>query len=108
VMYALKRKAIERGAYPRRFPVPALAKEFYNSVHRSGRSNEIHTVTKTFLKTNPLKLFKNAAMGIKLLLRGRLQIREEKMEGAPAEVRELLDAVRQKRKGLEQEAAKTV
>ena len=105
VMYALKRKAIERKMYPRGFAVPALAKEFYNAVHRSGRSNEIHTVTKVFLKTNPLKLIKNAVMGIRLLFKGRLQLKIEKMEGDPAEVRDLLDAVRKKRKGLEEAAA---
>lgn len=105
VMYALKRKAIEQKVYPPGFAVPALAKEFYQAVHDTGRSNEIHTVTKTFLKTNPFKLLKNAVMGIKLLFKGRLQIRPEKMEGDPGEVRELLDAVRRKRKGLEEAAA---
>ena len=44
-------------------------------------------------------------MGIKLLFKGRLQLKLEKMEGDPAEVRDLLDAVRRKRKGLEAEAA---
>lgn len=105
VMYALKRKAIEQKVYPRGFAVPALAKEFYKSVHKSGRSNEIYTVAKTFLKTNPFKLLKNAVMGIRLLFKGRLQLKLEKMEGDPGEVRELLDAVRKKRKGLEAEAA---
>jgi quinone-modifying oxidoreductase subunit QmoC len=30
VMYAIKREAIRRKVYPKRFPVPVLAKEFYN------------------------------------------------------------------------------
>ena len=44
-------------------------------------------------------------MGMKLFFRGRLQLKLEKMEGDPAEVRELLDDVRRKHKGLEEAAA---
>ena len=40
IMYALKRRAIEKGMYPKRFPIPVLAKAFYNMVATHGRNSE--------------------------------------------------------------------
>ena len=39
LMYALKREAIKHHMYPKRFPIPVLAREFYNLVRRHGRNN---------------------------------------------------------------------
>jgi len=44
VMYALKRRAIEKGMYPRRFPIPVLAKAFYTIVASHGRNSESRLV----------------------------------------------------------------
>jgi len=93
IMYALKRRAIEEGAYPRRFPTPVLAREFFKSVFKTGRSNEGLTVTWMILKTAPLNLFKQMGLGLKLLFRGRMALGVEKMEGDPTQIRQLMDQV---------------
>ncbi len=36
IMYALKQRAIKDGIYPKRFPIPVLAKEFFEMVRRKG------------------------------------------------------------------------
>jgi len=79
VMYAIKREAIRRKVYPKRFPVPVLAKEFYKSVRDTGRSNEGRIVTKMFLKTDPRKLAGNALLGVRLMRHGRMALRKESM-----------------------------
>jgi heterodisulfide reductase subunit C len=100
VMYALKRRAIETKAYPRKFPIPVLAREFFKSVWRTGRSNEGRIVARMWLKTYPLRLLLQAGLGLKLLLRGRILIRTERMEGDPDQMRRLLEAVEKKRSTL--------
>ncbi|HTU01306.1 MAG TPA: 4Fe-4S dicluster domain-containing protein, partial [Candidatus Sulfotelmatobacter sp.] len=49
VMYALKQEAISQGVYPRRFPIPILAREFFRGVIRDGRSNEMPLMLRLFL-----------------------------------------------------------
>ncbi len=72
VMYALKRIAIREGIYPRRFPVPVLAKEFMKMLKGSGRTNEFWLVLRVLLKTAPLKLLTSWPLGLRLMLRGRM------------------------------------
>lgn len=79
VMYALKRRAIEKEAYPKRFPVPILAREFFAMVARRGRSTESLLVIKLLLRTNPLKLLLMAPRGWKLFKRGRMPFGLEKI-----------------------------
>jgi heterodisulfide reductase subunit C len=99
VMYALKRRAIEEKTYPRRFPIPVLAREFFKSVLKTGRSNEGRTVTWMFLKTAPWKLFRQAALGLRLLWHGRLSVKVEKMDGLD-QMHQLLDHVDEARRKL--------
>jgi len=81
IMYSLKRLAIEEGRYPRRFPIPVLAKEFYNVVQRKGRSNEMGILIRLALKTNPFRYLKKLPLGLKLFGRGRLSFKGEKIRG---------------------------
>jgi heterodisulfide reductase subunit C len=80
VMYALKQEAIARGVYPKRFPIPVLAQEFFRGVERTGRNSEGPLMVKLFLKTNPLGMLKNAPMALRLWLKGRLSLFEEGMK----------------------------
>lgn len=80
VMYALKQEAIKTGVYPKHFPVPVLAREFFRGVERTGRNSEGPLMVKVFLKTNPLGLLKNAPMAMRLWLKGRLSLFEEGMK----------------------------
>ena len=80
IMYAAKRLAIRGGVYPRRFPIPVLAGEFFKAVERSGRSSESWLLVRLYLKTNPLAIFKQASLGMKLWLKGRLSLKRETIE----------------------------
>lgn len=91
IMYALKRRAIQEGAYPKRFPTPVLAREFFRKVRETGRSNEGQIATAMILKTNPFKFLKQIPLGLKLLFRGRMSLFTEKMSGDRREFQDLLD-----------------
>lgn len=74
IMYFLKCRAIRKGMYPKRFPIPILAKEFFQMVARDGRSSETWLVVRLLLKTNPLKLLTMAPQGWKLFRAGRMPL----------------------------------
>ncbi|MCX6825783.1 MAG: 4Fe-4S dicluster domain-containing protein [candidate division Zixibacteria bacterium] len=80
IMYAAKRLAIQEKVYPKRFAIPVLAREFFNGVKRQGRSNESFLLTRLYLKTNPLQLFKQAFLGLQLFYRGRMSLKLESIE----------------------------
>ncbi len=78
IMYELKQRAIHEGIYPKRFPIPVLAQEFYKMSHRHGRVTENFLATIMFLKTNFLAAVGMWRLGLNLLTRGRFPL---KMEG---------------------------
>lgn len=80
IMYAAKRLAIREGVYPKKFPIPILASEFFSAVEKNGRSSEGRLIMKFVMKTNPLNMFKQAGLGLKLLLTGRFSIKRESVE----------------------------
>ena len=80
IMYAAKRLAIREEVYPTRFPIPVLASEFFRSVEDSGRSNESRTLIRLYLKTNPFNMFKQAVLGLKLMMRGRFSLKKESVK----------------------------
>jgi heterodisulfide reductase subunit C len=93
IMYALKRLAIQEGTYPKRFPTPVLAREFFRRVRQTGRSNEGQIATAMILKTNPLKLLRQIPLGLKLLLKGRMSLRTEMMSSDRRQLQDLLDYI---------------
>jgi heterodisulfide reductase subunit C len=92
VMYELKRRAIEKALYPKRFPIPVLAKAFYGLVATHGRNSESRLVIELALRTNPFSLLKMAPLGIKLLKTGRLALGQERI-AVPTELKAILDAM---------------
>jgi quinone-modifying oxidoreductase subunit QmoC len=91
VMYALKRIAIREGIYPRRFPVPVLAKEFIEMLKGTGRNNEFWLVLKVLLKTAPLTSW---PLGLRLWQRGRMCLGMSRIPRAANEdLRRMLAAV---------------
>jgi len=92
VMYALKRRAIEKGLYPKRFPIPVLARAFYHMVAANGRNSESRLVIELALRTRPLSLLKMAPVGLKLLRTGRMALRQDRIE-ATAQLKAILDAM---------------
>lgn len=94
VMYALKRTAIHEGIYPRRFPIPVLAKEFMEMLKGNGRSNEFWLVLRVLLKTAPMKLLTSWPLGLRLLQRGRMRITGGQIsKTAGNELKTMLDAM---------------
>lgn len=88
IMYALKQRAIQDRVYPRGFPIPVLAREFYKMVHSRGRTTESFLVLKLFLQTNLMALVKMAPLGIQMLLSGRFAFLPESIRN-----RRQLDAI---------------
>jgi heterodisulfide reductase subunit C len=94
VMYALKRIAIREGIYPRRFPVPVLAKEFMAMVKGKGRVNEFWVVLRTLLKTAPLKLLTSWPLGLRLWTHGRMALSSSRIpKPASADLRRMLESI---------------
>jgi len=92
VMYALKRKAIQDGHYPKRFAIPVLAREFYRAVEASGRNSEGRLILRLYAKTNLFSMFGKMRLGMGLLRTGRFSLKREGVKD-PAEVRSLLLSV---------------
>ena len=77
IMYAAKRLAIREKVYPKRFPTPVLASEFFKSVENYGRSSESWLLVNLFLKTNPFKIFRQIPLGLRLFSQRRLSPKRE-------------------------------
>jgi quinone-modifying oxidoreductase, subunit QmoC len=82
VMYALKREAIREKKYPSRFPIPMLARAFFDIVKRRGRSSEMWIVLIMALRSNPLILLGMVKTGWHMLRTGRLSLGLDKIRGA--------------------------
>jgi heterodisulfide reductase subunit C len=94
IMYALKRRAIQEGVYPRRrFPIPVLAREFYSMVLKRGRISEPWLVTRLVIKTSILKFLSMTRLGLALLRTGRFSPKIHSIE-RHEELRRLLETVR--------------
>jgi heterodisulfide reductase subunit C len=77
IMYELKQRAIHEGFYPKRFPIPVLAQEFYKMSRKRGRVTENFLATILFLKTNILAAVGMWRLGLNLFIRGRFPLKLE-------------------------------
>jgi len=96
IMYALKQRAISEGVHPKRFAIPTLAREFFGNVLRYGRNHESELLVRMYMKTNPFAMLKQAKLGLKLFLRGRMPIFPERIEarsGGKGDLRAILRAM---------------
>ena len=105
IMYELKQRAIQEGVYPKHFPIPVLAQEFYKMSHRQGRVTENYLATILFLKTNILAAIGQWKLGLNLLIRGRFPLKPEGIKRKDELVRMMavvdklsIDALSDKRK----------
>jgi len=92
IMYELKQRAIRAGVYPKRFPIPVLAREFSEMVRKNGRITEMILVMKLFLKTSWIAALSNWRMGLDLQKTGRMSLKAEKIKH-PEELARMIDAV---------------
>lgn len=83
IMYSLKREAMKNHLYPKNFPIPVLAKIFYDIVKNRGRNDEFWLMLRLGLCTNPFSLLKMTKLGWNLFITGRLNPFEtqHKVEG---------------------------
>jgi hypothetical protein len=80
-MYRLKRDAIRHKLFPRRFPIPVLAQEFFKIVKSRGRSAEVLLVLRMALRSNPFILFTMIRSGWQLFRAGRISLKGERIKG---------------------------
>jgi quinone-modifying oxidoreductase subunit QmoC len=92
VMYALKRRAIEDGVYPKRLPIPVLASQFGAMIRRKGRVTESWVIVRVFLKTAILRLLRMSKLGTRLFFSGRMGLWPESIRDRK-QLQTLLDAV---------------
>lgn len=102
-MAALKQRAIRRRVYPRGFPAPVLAREFFEMVRRRGRNSEGRLVLRLYAKTRPFQLARQGRLGLRLLMSGRFHLKAERIEGM-RELSALLAAVEAARQAVPTEA----
>jgi len=106
IMYELKQRAIQQRNYPKKFPIPVLAQEFYKMAHKRGRVTENFLAGLMFLKTNWKAAVGMWRLGLNLFLRGRFPMkyesirRRDELERMMARVDKLsIDALHAKRNG---------
>ncbi len=99
LMYALKERAIRERFYPKRFPVPVMAREFAKMVRRHGRVTESWLVVRVFLRSAILRLLGMSTLGVRLFRTGRMAILPEKITRRK-EIAILADSVDATRKEL--------
>ncbi|MCF7709489.1 MAG: 4Fe-4S dicluster domain-containing protein [Verrucomicrobia bacterium] len=92
IMYELKQRAIHEGIYPRRFPIPVLAKEFSKMAHDLGRVTENFLVVKLFLKTNWMAAIGMWRLGLNLIRTGRFSLKRESIQRR-GELAKMLESV---------------
>jgi quinone-modifying oxidoreductase, subunit QmoC len=79
LMYALKERAIHDGYYPKRFPIPVMAREFAKMVQKNGRITESWLVVRVLLRTSIWRLLGMSKLGLRLMRTGRMSIVSEKI-----------------------------
>ena len=79
-IYSLKRIAMKKKIYPRRFPVYSLSQAFTNNIYKYGRNYELGLGLKYFAATNLVKLFSNAGFGLSMYRRGRLALLPKRLK----------------------------
>ena len=81
LLYALKRIAIERGIFPRNFPVHTLSEAFTEEVRRRGRNHELGLILRYYLRTRPTELLRRPGQAFRLWRHGRLGTKAESIRG---------------------------
>ena len=102
VMYALKREAMAEGVYPKRYPIPVLARNFHDLVMTHGRNSEGWLIVRLFMQTNPFKIFNQMKVGLRLMRRGRFSMKFEGIKNT-LQLKTLLNALHGNGKGGKQQ-----
>ncbi len=100
IMYTLKRMAIAEGYYRESSAsdAPDFSETFIDLVEQYGRSFELGLATRYHLKHHPMGMFKMAGMGLNMLIKGRMDLKPNRIQQI-----EQLQAILAQAKSLEQE-----
>lgn len=80
LLYALKRVAVDRRIFPRRFPVYVLSETFVDQVKKYGRNHEAGLLRRYLLRTGFWRGMKRAGLAAALWRRGRLALRPSRIK----------------------------
>lgn len=80
LLYALKRMAMEKNLFPKKFPVYVLSRSFVGMANLFGRSYEIGLLAIFYLRTKPFKLLSLMPLGYRLWRRGRVGILPQRIK----------------------------
>lgn len=80
IIYSLKRMAMNRKVYPKKFPVHSLSDSFIKSMKSFGRLNEPRLMLYYFIKTGIWKSFSFIPLGLKMAGKGRLEFKASKIK----------------------------
>jgi quinone-modifying oxidoreductase subunit QmoC len=98
VLYAIKRRALEEGRFPRRMPLAVLAREFFRTIHRRGRITESLLVFGLLVRTSWRRLLGMSGLGLRLMRTGRFNYRPEGIKNR-RQLRAVLDHLADSRPG---------
>ena len=98
IIYALKRRAIEEDYYPRKFPIPTLAREFGKMVRKNGRITEAKLVVNVFMRTRIRRAISMAPLGKDLMRTGRFSLKTESVKNK-SQIETLLKALENDKEG---------
>jgi heterodisulfide reductase subunit C len=80
IIYAIKRTAMERKIYSKKFPVHSLADSFTKSMFMFGRLNEPRLMVYYFLKSGIWKALSYIPLGLTMARKGRIEYRASKIK----------------------------
>ncbi len=82
IMYTLKRMAIAEGYYRESSAsdAPDFSETFIDFVEQYGRSFELGLATRYHLKHHPMGMFKMAGMGLNMLIKGRMDLKPNRIQ----------------------------
>ncbi len=82
IMYTLKRMAIAEGYYRESSAsdAPDFSETFIDLVEQYGRSFELGLATRYHLKHHPMGMFKMAGMGLNMLIKGRMDLKPNRIQ----------------------------
>jgi heterodisulfide reductase subunit C len=89
VMYELKRLGIRKGLVGRKSSGAAMAEVFADLVHKYGRSADAELICRYVLRTHPANIFSFIPLGWKLIRKGRISLRTDKIT-AIGELRKMM------------------
>jgi len=81
ILYALKRLAMDKKLFPKKFPVFALSRSFVSVMNLFGKSYEPGLILLYYLKTNPFKLLSMLPFTYKLWRKGRINWFPKRIKG---------------------------